>query len=128
MPGHRLLSGGAFALALFLAAPAPAQAPSTMQLPAALHPGQRLALRTMMGGRMVREIMIGNDGNSVLLMYDAPAGAPQSRRVLRLDNNNGMLEVTYDTDVASMSLGSGGAARIVPGGGGMYSVEYGPPR
>lgn len=128
MPGHRLLAGGAIALATLLATPAPAQAPSTMELPAALKPGQRLALGTMMDGRMVRQIMIGNDGNTVLLMYDAPAGGPQSRRVLRLDNNNGMLEVTYDTEATSMSLGSAGAARIVPGGGGMYSVEYGPAR
>lgn len=94
MPGHRLLAAGAVALAAIIATPAPAQAPSTMDLPAALKPGQRLALGTMMGGRMVREIMIGNDGNTVVLMYEAPAGGPQSRRVLRLENNNGMLEVT----------------------------------
>ncbi len=128
MPGHRLLAAGAVALAAIIATPAPAQAPSTMDLPAALKPGQRLALGTMMGGRMVREIMIGNDGNTVVLMYEAPAGGPQSRRVLRLENNNGMLEVTYDTEATTMSLGSAGAARIVPGGGGMYSVEYGPAR
>ena len=105
-----------------------AQAPSTMQLPAALQPGQRLALGTMMGQSQVRMIMIGQDGNTVTLMYDAPQGSPQSQRVLRLENRNGMLEVVYDTSAASMNLGTAGAARIVPGGSGMYSVEYGPPR
>ena len=109
-------------------APAQAQAPSTTQQPAALQPGQRLALGSMMGGRILREIMVGQDGNTVVLMYDMPAGAPQSRRVLRLENNNGMLEVLYDTVVPTMNLGAGGTPRIVPGGGGMYSVEYGPAR
>ena len=105
-----------------------AQAPSTMQLPAALQPGQRLALGTMMGQSQVRMIMIGQDGNTVILMYDAPQGSPQSQRVLRLENRNGMLEVVYDTSVASMNLGTAGAARIVPAGNNMYSVEYGPAR
>lgn len=105
-----------------------AQAPSTMQLPAALQPGQRLALGTMMGQSQVRMIMIGQDGNTVILMYDAPQGSPQSQRVLRLENRNGMLEVVYDTSAASMNLGTAGAARIVPGGNNMYSVEYGPAR
>lgn len=87
--------------------------------------GQRLQLGPMMGERIVREVMIGPEG-SVTLFYDMPPGAPESRRVLRLENNNGMLEVVYDQGMPStMSLGSGGTARIVPGGGGMYSVEYG---
>ena len=116
------------ATGIAFAVPAQAQAPSTTQQPVALQPGQRLALGSMMGGRVLREIMIGQDGNSVVLMYDMPAGAPQSRRVLRLENNNGMLEVVYDTVVPTMNLGAGGAPRIVPGGGGMYSVEYGPAR
>jgi len=121
-----LLAAVVFAAAS--APPARAQAPSTMQLPAALQPGQRIVLGTMMESRVVREIMIGQDGNTVVLMYDMPAGSPQSRRVLRLENRNGMLEVIYDTTVPTMDLGSGGAPRLVPGGGGMYSVEYGPQR
>ncbi len=124
------LVAATIAAGVALAAPAQAQAqaPSTTQQPVALQPGQRLALGAMMGGRVLREIMIGQDGNTVVLMYDMPAGAPQSRRVLRLENNNGMLEVIYDTVVPTMNLGAGGAPRIVPGGGGMYSVEYGPAR
>ncbi len=110
------------------ALPARAQAPSTMEPIAALQPGQRIALGTMMESRVVRGIMIGQDGNTVVLMYDMAEGSPQSRRVLRLENRNGMLEVIYDTTVPTMDLGSGGVPRIVPGGGGMYSVEYGPRR
>lgn len=121
-----VLAGGLCATSL--PAPALAQAPSTMQLPAALQPGQRIALGSMMDSRMLRGIMIGQDGNTVILMYDMPEGSPQSRRVLRLENVNGMLEVVYDTAVPTMDLGSGGAPRIVAGGGGMYSVEYGPRR
>ena len=122
------LVAATLAAGVAFAAPAQAQAPSTTQQPVALQPGQRFALGSMMGGRVLREIMVGQDGNTVVLMYDMPAGAPQSRRVLRLENNNGMLEVVYDTVVPTMNLGAGGAPRIVPGGGGMYSVEYGPAR
>jgi hypothetical protein len=125
---RRLVLVATLAAGATLAAPAHAQAPGTAQQPAALQPGQRIALGSMMGGRVLREIMIGQDGNTVVLMYDMPPGAPQSRRVLRLENNNGMLEVVYDTTVPTMNLGAGGAPRIVPGGGGMFSVEYGPAR
>lgn len=125
---HRIILAATLVMGAVFTGPATAQSPSTTQQPVALQPGQRLALGSMMGGRVLREIMIGQDGNTVVLMYDMPAGAPQSRRVLRLENNNGMLEVVYDTAVPTMSLGAGGVPRIVPGGGGMFSVEYGPAR
>jgi hypothetical protein len=109
--------------ALGSAAPALAQS-SAPALP--MQFGQRLQLGPLMGERIVREVMIGPEGN-VTLFYDMPPGAPESKRVLRLENNNGMLEVIYDQATPStMGLGSGGSARLVPGGGGMYSVEYGP--
>jgi Spy/CpxP family protein refolding chaperone len=123
-----LAAAAALAVAAALVLPSAAQAPSTMRLPSAMQPGQRVQLGPMMGQRVVREIMIGQDGNTVVLMYDMGADQPQSRRVLRLENVNGMLEVVYDTTVPTMSLGRGGEARLVPSGGGMYSVEYGPAR
>jgi hypothetical protein len=105
--------------ALAAAGPAAAQAPATMQ------PGQRLQLGPMMGDRVVRQVMVGENGDGIVIVYDNPAGQPQSRRVLRLENVNGMLEVVYDTAMPStMALGTGGRPRIVPGGDGMYSVEY----
>ena len=86
--------------------------------------GQRIQLGPMMGSRIVREVMIGPEG-SVMLFYDMLPGAPESRRVLRLENRNGMLEVIYDNVTPnSMALGSGGTPRLVAGGNGMYSVEY----
>jgi hypothetical protein len=94
-----------------------AQAPSTMQ------PGQRVQLGSMMGERTVREVMIGPEG-TVTLVYDMPAGATQSQRVLRLENVNGMLEVIYDTAAPTMPAAAGGTPRLVQRGGGMYSVEY----
>jgi hypothetical protein len=89
-----------------------------------MQPGQRMQLGPMMGERVVRQVMIGDDGNTVILMYDMAPGQPQSQRVLRLENRNGMLEVVYDTQAPTMNLGAGGAPRLVQGGGGMYSVEY----
>jgi hypothetical protein len=53
-----------------------------------------------------------------------PTGAPQSRRVVRLENVNGMLEVIYDTEMSNMPLASGGTPRLVQQGAG-YMVEYG---
>jgi hypothetical protein len=86
--------------------------------------GQRLQLGPMMGSRIVREVMIGPEG-SVSLFYDMLPGAPESRRVLRLENRNGMLEVIYDNVMpGSMALASGGTPRLVASGSGMYSVEY----
>ena len=101
------------------AAPALAQAPSTMQ------PGQRVQLGPMMGERIVREVMVSQGGGGLTVVYDMAPGQPESKRVLRLENVNGMLEVIYDTAMPSqMSLGRGGTPRLVQGGGGMYSVEY----
>lgn len=105
------------------ATPVPAQS-NAPALP--MQFGQRLPLGAMMGERIVREVMIGPEG-SVTLFYDMLPSAPESRRVLRLESVNGMLEVIYDEAMpSSMPLGSGGAPHLVPGGGGMYSVEYGP--
>ncbi len=102
-------------------APALAQAPSTMQ------PGQRVQLGPMVGERVVREVMVSQGGGGLTVVYDMAPGQPESKRVLRLENVNGMLEVIYDTAMPStMALGSGGTPRLVQQGGGMYSVEYGP--
>ena len=81
----------------------------------------------MMGERIVREVMISQGGGGLTVIYDMEPGQPESKRVLRLENVNGMLEVIYDEAMPdTMALGSGGAPRLVQGGGGMYSVEYGP--
>ena len=79
----------------------------------------------MMGERIVREVMVSQGGGGLTVIYDMAPGQPESKRVLRLENVNGMLEVIYDEAMPStMALGSGGTPRLVPGGGGMYSVEY----
>jgi hypothetical protein len=90
--------------------------------------GQRVQLGNMMGERIVREVMISQGGGGFVVVYDMAPGQPESKRVLRLENFNGMLEVIYDTAMPSpMALGSGGTPRLVQGGG-MYSVEYGSAR
>jgi hypothetical protein len=87
--------------------------------------GQRVQLGPMMEGRIVREVMVSQGGGGLIVVYDNPPGQPESRRVLRLENNNGMQEVVYDTAMPStMGLGSSGTPRLVQTGGGMYSVEY----
>jgi len=89
--------------------------------------GQPVQLGNMMGERIVREVMISQGGGGLTVIYDMAPGQPESKRVLRLENVNGMLEVIYDEAMPStMGLGSGGTPRLVQGGGGMYSVEYGP--
>jgi hypothetical protein len=89
--------------------------------------GQRVQLGPMLGERIVREVMVSQGGGGLTVIYDMAPGAPASKRVLRLENVNGMLEVIYDDAMPSTAaLGSGGTPRLVPGGGGMYSVEYGP--
>jgi hypothetical protein len=91
--------------------------------------GRPVQLGPMMGQRIVREVMISQGGGGLTVIYDMAPGQPESKRVLRLENVNGMLEVIYDEAMPStMALGSGGTPRLVPGGGGMYSVEYGSPR
>ena len=87
--------------------------------------GRPVQLGPMMGQRIVREVMISQGGGGLTVIYDMAPGQPESKRVLRLENVNGMLEVIYDEAMPStMALGSGGTPRLVPGGGGMYSVEY----
>ncbi len=101
------------------AAPRTAPAALPMQI------GQRVQLGPMMEGRVVREVMVSQDGGGLIVVYDNPPGQPESKRVLRLENNNGMQEVVYDTAMpGTMALGAGGAPRLVQTGGGMYSVEY----
>lgn len=97
--------------------PAPAQA-------AGMQPGQRMMVAPM-DGRVIRNVMISQGGGGIDIVYDMPPGAPQSQRVLRLENVNGMLEVVYDTQMPSpQPLASGGTPRLVPEGGGMYRVVY----
>ena len=120
---RKTLFAATLALAALGAAPAPAQQGNAPALP--MQFGQRVQLGPMMGERVVREVMISQDGGGLAIVYDAPAGQPESKRVLRLENVNGMLEVIYDTAMPStMALGSGGTPRLVQKGGGMYSVEY----
>jgi hypothetical protein len=99
-------------------------APALAQQAAPMQPGQRMQTGVAVGERTVREVMISQDGGGIAIIYDMGPGAPQSKRVLRLENVNGMLEVIYDMTAPTMSLGSGGTPRLVQRGGGMYSVEY----
>jgi hypothetical protein len=116
----------ALALTFAAACAAPGLAHDTVPaLP--MQVGQRVQLGDMVGERIVREVMIAQGGGGLTVIYDMAPGAPESRRVLRLENVNGMLEVIYDEAMPSaMALESGGTPRLVPNGGGMYSVEYGP--
>lgn len=118
----------ALALAFAAGGVAPALAQGTAPaLPMQI--GQRVQLGNMVGERIVREVMVSQGGGGLTVVYDMAAGQPESKRVLRLENVNGMLEVIYDEAMPStMALGSGGAPRLVQGGGGMYSVEYGSAR
>ena len=118
------------ALALALAAlggAAPVLSQSNAPAPLPMQFGQRVQLGPMMGERIVREVMVSQGGGGLTVIYDMAPGQPESKRVLRLENVNGMLEVIYDEAMPStMALGSDGTPRLVQGGGGMYSVEYGP--
>ena len=87
-------------------------------------PAQRMQ-GPAIGERVVREVMISQGGGGIDIVYDMPAGAPQSKRVLRLENVNGMLEVIYDSAMPEQKpLASGGTPRLVAKGGGMYEVTY----
>ncbi len=120
---RKVLIAATLALAGVGCAPTPARQGSAPGLP--MQFGQRVQLGDMMGDRVIREVMISQGGGGLAVAYDAPAGPPESRRVLRLENVNGLLEVLYDTVMPSqMALGSGGTPRLVQGGGGMYSVQY----
>ncbi|SDB19148.1 hypothetical protein [Belnapia rosea] len=102
-----------------IAAPAFAFAQS-----APMQPGQRMPLGPMMGERVLRQVMV-NDDSSVTLVYDMKPGLPQSQRVLRLENVNGMLEVVYDTAAPGMRVGNDGAVpRLTVGSGNMIEVQY----
>ena len=109
----------AFATTIALAAPALAQ-----QSSAPVQPGQRMLTGVAIGERSVREVMIGQGGGGISVVYDLGPGATVSKHVLRLENVNGMLEVIYDAEAPTMALGGGGTPRLVQQGGGMYSVEY----
>ena len=115
-------------IALFFAfAAAPASAQNTAPAALPMQIGQRVQLGPMVGERIVREVMISQGGGGLTVIYDMEPGQPESKRVLRLENVKGMLEVIYDEAMPStMALGSGGTPRLVQGGGGKYSVEYGP--
>ena len=105
--------------------PAATAAATATATAAPMRPGQRVQLGPMMGERVVREVMVSQGGGGLTVVYDMAPGQPQSKRVLRLENVNGMLEVIYDEAMPStMALGSGGTPRLVQKGGGMYSVEY----
>jgi hypothetical protein len=92
--------------------------------PAPMQPGQRMQTSAAIGERRVRHVMISEGGGGITIVYDMPPGQPQSQRVLRLENVNGMLEVIYDTAMPTMPLSGSGTPRLVQRGGGMYSVEY----
>ena len=125
---RRTLIALTLASAAATAASVPARAQGTAPaLPMQI--GQPVQLGNMMGERIVREVMVSQGGGGLTVIYDMAPGRPESKRVLRLENVNGMLEVIYDEAMPSaMALGSGGTPRLVQGGGGMYSVEYGSPR
>jgi hypothetical protein len=115
--------GGAL-LALALAGPAPARAQATPPA-TVMQPGKPMSLGPVVGERVIRQIMIGDNGTTVDLIYDMAPGAPESRRVVRLENKNGMLEVVYDQQPGtSRPLASGGTPRLVAKTGGMYDVVY----
>jgi hypothetical protein len=124
---RNILVALALAAGPLAAMPAVAQTAPAAPGAAARHavaPGARMRTNAPLGERVVREVMFTSNGGGVILMYDMPTGAPQSRRVVRLENVNGMLEVIYDTEISNMPLASGGTPRLVQQGAG-YMVEYG---
>ncbi|MDN3564235.1 hypothetical protein ACFQY5_31475 [Paeniroseomonas aquatica] len=124
---RRIALAAALALSTFAAAPAAeaqTAAATAIQPGAPMQPGQRMPLGPIAGERSVRMVMI-NDDASVTLVYDMAPGLPQSQRVVRLENVNGMLEVVYDTAAPSMRVGNDGAVpRLTVGTGGMIEVQY----
>ncbi len=90
-----------------------------------MQPGQKMQIVSGLGKGTVQQVMISPDGGGIDIVYAMPAGAPESRRVLRLENVNGMLEVVYDTKMPQqMPLATGGTPRLVANGQGMYDVMY----
>lgn len=118
MQSRTLLTAAALASLAGVTLPAAAQQAGPMQ------PGERRQLGDMMGERTVRDVMISQGGGGITVIYDMGQGQPQSQRVLRLENVNGMLEVIYDQTAPPMPTATGGTPRLVQKGGGMYSVEY----
>ena len=112
------------ALVLASAAGAAANTASAQQSAGPMQPGERRQLGEIMGQRTVRDVMISQGGGGITVIYDMAPGQPQSQRVLRLENVNGMLEVIYDQAAPSAPTATGGTPRLVQRGGGMYSVEY----
>ena len=97
----------------------------TAQAQGLLQPGQRMQVAAGLGKGTVQQVMISPDGGGIDIVYAMPAGAPESRRVLRLENVNGMLEVVYDTAMPqAMKLGAGGTPVLTANGQGMYDVTY----
>lgn len=124
---RKSLLAAAFAAGAAFTLPAPVLAQgTTTTTPTAMPTGSRMTLNAQLGQRVVRQVMIGDNGSTIDVIYDMGAGQPQSQRVLRLENVNGMLQVIYDTSVPAMNTGSGGTPRLVQQGGGMYEVVYGP--
>ena len=113
-----IAAGAAFTI------PTPSHA-QTAAAPTATAPAMRMMTTASVGQRVIRQVMINDNGGTIDIVYDMPAGQPQSQRVLRLENVNGMLQVIYDNSVPSMALGAGGAPRLVQQGSGMYEVVYG---
>lgn len=110
--------------ALAAASIAGAAQPASAQSSGPMQPGERRQLGDIMGQRTVRDVMISQGGGGITVIYDMAPGQPQSQRVLRLENVNGMLEVIYDQAAPTMPTATGGTPRLVQRGGGMYSVEY----
>ena len=111
-------------LAAALALTALAAAPVAQAQTVPMQPGQRLQLGPMMGQRSLRMVMV-NDDATVTLVYDMAPGLPQSQRVLRLENVNGMLEVIYDPAAPTMRVGNDGAVpRLTASTDGMIEVHY----
>ncbi len=121
MVRRTLFATAAIALGAAVAATATALAQGT---PATTQAGERMQTNLALGERKVRMVMIGDDGNTVDIVYGMEPGPTQSQRVLRLENVNGMLTVIYDGTVPGMALGTGGTPRLVQQGGGMYEVVY----
>ena len=92
----------------------------------AMPAGQRLPTTAALGDRVVRNVFVNQGGGSIDIVFDMPAGATSSRRVLRLENVGGMLEVVYDTAMPAGRPQAGGAIpTLTYNGGGNYDITYG---
>ena len=105
---------------------APALSQSSAPAPLPMQFGQRVQLGPMMGERIVREVMVSQGGGGLTVIYDMAPGQPESKRVLRLENVNGMLEVIYDEAMPIRCRWAAAARRASSGRRRHVSVEYGP--